>query len=103
MTNGQEVKESKDFGVIISELLEVYGNAVSKRNEALSDLGYITALLYVNYGPDGKTFPGIIKEEDSVREMLEKVLKFYHRQLRDEVAQPNDPGKEQIVLDRTLG
>lgn len=90
MNPEQEEKANKDFGLIISELWETYGNAVSRRDEALSDLGYITALLWANYGPDGKTFPGIIQKEESIRIIIEKVLKFYHRQLSDETPQSGD-------------
>ncbi|MFA5408312.1 MAG: hypothetical protein WC343_06020 [Bacilli bacterium] len=77
----------QDFGQCVNNLWELYGNAVLKRDGVLSDLGYISALLWANYGEDGKTFPGIIKEEDSIRVMLEKVLKFYHRQLKNDEAQ----------------
>ena len=77
----------QDFGQCINYLWEIYGNAILKRDEALSDLGWATALLLANYGEDGKTFPGTIKEEDSIRVMLVKVLKFYHRQLKNDEAQ----------------
>lgn len=84
-----EEKENNepDFGKSINELWQIYGDVVAARDAALSDLGYIAALLWCNYGPDGKTMPGLIKKTDSIREMLESILKFLHRQLSDETTQ----------------
>ena len=49
-------KEDNDFGTSINNLWELYGNAILKRDEALSDLGWVTALCWRTTEKTGKRF-----------------------------------------------
>lgn len=94
----QKEVEGKDFGELMNGIWEQYSRVRMDLAQSASTVGYITALLFANYGPSGRTEKGIIVAEDDPRDMVEKVCKFYHervKKLEIYLAQANSCEKEQ--------
>lgn len=79
-----------------------WGESISERtHQALRELGWADpndindlkgqikpsrAIMIVNFGPEGKTRPGLVADNDSLDQMISKVFTFYEYKLQNKIS-----------------